>query len=87
VWFPGINFLTYRNLKRKNTTLTAILYYPDADIANRKWSELVGVVEQDGLHGLTQVIRDGNPGEQGFNGTGFKRALDRCFKEMTSDAK
>ena len=45
------------------------------------------MVEQDGLHGLTQVIRDGNPGEQGFNGTGFKRALVRCFKEMTSDAK
>jgi hypothetical protein len=62
-----------------------VFYYPDADTANEKWSKLVALVEQDGLHGnqLTQFIRDGNPREQGFNGIGFEREWAKCFKEMT----
>ena len=36
-----------------------IFYYPDADTANRKWSELVAAVEQDGFGETNSVSSSG----------------------------
>lgn len=44
---------------------TDIFYYPDADIAHRKWGELKSILTADGIYGLADFIGDASSAEQG----------------------
>jgi hypothetical protein len=58
-----------------------VFYYPDADIATRKWAELAAAVQQGGLLGeaLDHFITYANPREQGVR----HPALERYFAKLS----
>jgi hypothetical protein len=66
-----------------------VFYYPDAGTANKKWGELVTVLEEGGLHGdqLIDFIRNAHPREQGLNAIGVEKALNNFFREAYGEGR
>jgi hypothetical protein len=58
-----------------------IFYYPDANVALKKWDELTAILTAEGLYGVADFIRAGRPREQGLvSNLDFDAELKRRFK-------
>ena len=55
-----------------------IFYYPNAEIAFRKWDELIALFERGG-HGVPDFIRAGHPDEQGVSFIDFECRMARLL--------